>query len=64
MDVTRGLACFAVVRRFRRSLERFVFWRLENKARVALVLHPRMPKRAIIVRTMTALGIADACYGN
>jgi hypothetical protein len=59
MDVTRGLACFAVVRR-----ERFVFWRLENKARVALVLHPRMPKRAIIVRTMTALGIADACYGN
>ena len=40
------------------------FLRFENKARVALVLHPRMPEKTIIVRAMTALGIADVCYGN
>ena len=64
MIVTRELAWLAIVRRFARSLEGLAFWRFENKAFVALVLHPRMPKKAIIVRTMTALGTADVRYGN
>ena len=27
-------------------------------------IHPRMPKKAVVVRTMSALGTADVCYGN
>jgi hypothetical protein len=47
-----------------KSIERLAFWGCQDKARVALVLHPRMPEKAVVVCTMAALGIAEVCYGN
>ena len=38
--------------------------RCQNEAGVNLGLHPGMPEKAVVICTMTALGIANVCYGN
>ena len=64
-DVPRGCAYLVIVRcRVLRDIKRFAFWRCQNKARVVLGLHPRMPEKPVVVRTMSALGIANVCYSD
>src|SRR4029077_17056443 len=47
-----------------RGIEGFAFWRCQNEASVALGLHPGMPEKTVVIRTIAALGIADVRYGN